>query len=79
MSLEENPMTTDRTNIVSSYTIVKGSMIDETYAVMAAWDFSKSKKENLDRLRSSNFIGAKSDSWLRDISKVFRASSELAV
>lgn len=45
-------------------------MIDDTYAVLAAWDFSQSKKENLDRLRRSNFIEAKSDSWLRDVAKV---------
>lgn len=63
-------MTTNRTCIVSSYTIVKGSMINETYTVMATWDFSKSKKENLDRLRSNNFIKAKSNSWLVDVAKV---------
>ena len=63
-------MTTDRTNIVSSYTIVKGSMIDETYEVLAGWDFSRSKKENLDRLRSGNSIEGKSGSWLRDVAKV---------
>src|ERR1700730_13308282 len=45
-------------------------MIDETYAVFAAWDFSLSKKENLDRLKRENFIGAGSVTWLRDIAKV---------
>jgi hypothetical protein len=45
-------------------------MIDETYAVFAAWDFSASKKENLDRLKRDNFIGAGSATWLRDIAKV---------
>jgi hypothetical protein len=60
----------DRANIVSSYTIVKGSMIKESYAVLAAWNFERSKKENLDWLRRDNFIEAKSDSWLRDVAKV---------
>jgi len=59
-----------RADVVSSFTVVKGSMIEETYAVFAAWDFSCSKRENLDRLRYENFIGAKSATWLRDVAKV---------
>jgi hypothetical protein len=49
---------------------VKGAMIEETYAVFAAWDFERSKRENLDRLREENFIGASSATWLRDVAKV---------
>jgi hypothetical protein len=45
-------------------------MIDETYAVFAAWDHTLSKRENLDRLRQENFIGAKTTTWLRDVVKV---------
>ncbi len=45
-------------------------MIDETYAVFGAWDFDRPKRENLDRLRQQNFIGAKSANWLRDVAKV---------
>jgi hypothetical protein len=45
-------------HVSSSFTLIKGAMIDETYAVFAAWDFASSKKENLDRLRHENFIGA---------------------
>jgi len=64
-------MTTSlRSNVVSSFTIVKGAMIDETFAVFRAWDFARSKRENLDRLRDTNFIGAKSATWLRDVAKV---------
>lgn len=63
-------MASNRENVVSSFMIVKGSMIDETYAVFSAWDYGQSKKENLDRLRSRNLIRAKSDAWLRDIAKV---------
>jgi hypothetical protein len=61
---------TSRANVVSSFTIVKGAMIGETYAVFAAWDFERSKRENLDRLRDENFIGASSTTWLRDVAKV---------
>lgn len=63
-------MTLSRANVVSSFTVVKGSIIDETYAVFAAWDFARSKRENLDRLRDENFIGASSTTWLRDVAKV---------
>jgi hypothetical protein len=59
-----------RANVASSFTVVKGAMIEETYAVFAAWNFEKSKRENLNRLREENFIGAKSATWLRDVAKV---------
>ncbi|WP_242352650.1 MULTISPECIES: BrxA family protein [unclassified Anaeromyxobacter] len=45
-------------------------MIEETYAVFTAWDFERSKRENLDRLRDENFIGASSTTWLRDVAWV---------
>lgn len=63
-------MSPSRRNVVSSFTVVKGALIEETYAVFNTWDFARSKKENLDRLRSENFIGAGSATWLRDVAKV---------
>ncbi len=59
-----------RANVTSSFTVIKGSMISETYSVFAAWDFERSKRENLDRLRAENFIGARSAAWLRDVAWV---------
>jgi hypothetical protein len=59
-----------RAQVVSSFTVVKGAMIDETYAVFAAWDFAQDKRENLDRLREENFIGAKQSYLARDVAKV---------
>lgn len=53
-------------------------MIDETYAVFAAWDLDRSKQENLDRLRTENFIGAGSATWLRDVAKVLNRRFEPA-
>ena len=29
-----------RANVASSFTVIKGAMIEETYAVFAAWDFA---------------------------------------
>lgn len=59
-----------RANVASSFTVVKGALIEETYAVFAEWDLERSKRENLDHLRHENFIGAPSDTWLRDVAKV---------
>lgn len=51
-------------------------MIDETYAVFASWDFALSKRDNLDRLRQENFIGASTTTWLRDVAKVLNRRFE---
>ncbi len=59
-----------RADVASSFTIIKGAMIDETYTVFAAWDFARTKRENLDYLRAENLIGAGSATWLRDVAKV---------
>jgi hypothetical protein len=60
----------DRSHVASSFTLIKGAMIEETYAVFSSWDFGSSKRENLDRLKRDNFIGASSTTWLRDVAKV---------
>jgi hypothetical protein len=60
----------DRQQVVSSFTIIKGAMITETYEVLARWDFGRDKKANFDRLLSENYIGAQSANWLRDVAKV---------
>lgn len=59
-----------RASVVSSYTIVKGALIEETYSVFRDWDFAKTPEANLDLVRRTNSIGAKSASWLVDIYKV---------
>ena len=59
-----------RANVVSSFTIIKGSLIEETYAVFRDWDFGRSKLENLKRVREENTIGATSTNWARDVAKV---------
>ena len=63
-------MAAPRASVASSFTIIKGSMIEETYAVLSAWDQDASKRENLDRLRAENLIGAPTTTWLRDVAKV---------
>jgi hypothetical protein len=59
-----------RSSVTSSFTTIKGALIEETYEVLAGWDFALTKKANLDRLRDTNYIGATSQTWLRDVAKV---------
>jgi hypothetical protein len=59
-----------RSSVVSSFTIIKGSLIEQTYAVFRDWDYTVSKLENLKRVRGENTIGATSTHWARDVSKV---------
>ncbi len=59
-----------RSHVVSSFTIIKGSLIEETYAAFREWDFSRSRFENLERLRKGNVVHASSAHWARDIASV---------
>ena len=68
--------TASRSNVVSSFTVVKGALLEETYAVFTAWDFALSKRANLDRLRAENYIGAPSTTWLLDVAKVLNRRFE---
>jgi hypothetical protein len=63
-------MATGRASVVSSYTIIKGALVEETYAIFSDWDLARSSEENLDRVRQTNSIGAKSASWLVDVCQV---------
>jgi len=63
-------MKESRARVISSFTIIKGSLIEETYAVFREWDFSLSRAENLHRVREENIIGAKSANWARDVAWV---------
>ncbi len=69
-------MPTSRASVVSSYTIIKGAMVEETYTVFRGWDFARSPEQNLDLARTSNSVGAKSASWLLDIYKVLHRRFE---
>ena len=62
-------MTTSRSNAISSSAIIRGSLIDETYAVFREWDFGKSRTENLRRVRDENTIAAASRHWASKITK----------
>ena len=49
-------MAQSRSRVVSSFTIIKGSLIDETYSVFRSWNFAKSRTENLRHGGTEDFI-----------------------
>ncbi len=63
-------MSKSRSSVVSSFTIIKGSLIDETYAAFQSWDLEQDKQLNLRRIKEQNVVGAKSAHWLRDVAFV---------
>jgi BrxA len=60
-------MAKDRSRVVSSFTVIKGTLIDETYAAFQAWDLGLAKAENLDRVKHEMDLGVSSVNWLRDV------------
>lgn len=65
-----------RSRVVSSFTIVKGSLIEETYSIFRDWDDRVSKFENLRRVRDENTIGATSTNWALNVTKVMNRRFE---
>ncbi|MBO6574432.1 MAG: DUF1819 family protein [Rhodothermales bacterium] len=63
-------MSGSRSDVVSSFTVIKGSLIEETYHIFQNWDCDRSKEHNLGRVREQNPIGATSENWLRDVNFV---------
>ena len=61
-----------RSNQVSSFAIIKGSLIEETWTAFARWNLEVPGRENLARMRQENWVGAASENWLRDVAKVLR-------
>lgn len=62
-------MGASRSRVVSSFTIVKGALIEETYVVFQHWDFARSCTDNLRRMQETNLIGATSAHWAREVAK----------
>jgi hypothetical protein len=65
-----------RAEVASSFTIVKGALINETYSALAAWDPTVSKRTNFARIRDDNLLGAGSATWARDVAKVLNRRFE---
>lgn len=57
----------DRSGVVSSFTIIKGALVSETYEAFRYWDFEQDRSANIARLKEINVFGATSANWVRDI------------
>jgi len=69
-------MADGRGSVVSSRLIIKGALIQETYTVFQNWNFARTPEQNLDSVRHTNSVGAKSASWLGEIYKVLHRRFE---
>lgn len=65
-------MANSRASVVSSFTIIKGALVEETYTVFRDWSYRRSLEDNLASMKALNVIGAKSEHWLRDVAFVLR-------
>jgi len=45
----------------------KGALVEETYRAFACWELTESMPSNLERIRKGNLVGAKNQSWLREV------------
>ena len=54
-----------------SFGLIKGALVSETLQVFQGWDLEASKRTNLDRVRSSNSIGAPTQAWLKQVCTTF--------
>lgn len=59
--------TRNRAQVASSYTIVKGAMLQETYTACMLWDSTVEKRANLACIRQNPAMPVKSSNWLKDI------------
>jgi hypothetical protein len=54
-----------------SFGLIKGALVSETLQVFQGWDLEANKRTNLDRVRSSNSIGAPTQAWLKQVCTTF--------
>ena len=66
----------DRSDVVSSFTVIKGALVPETYQGFQHWDFGQDRRSNITRLKELNVFGAQSTNWLRDLGKVLNRRFE---
>ena len=57
-------------NVGSSVTIIKGSLVAESYTAFEHWDVYADKRTNLKRLKELNTIGARTEDWLRTVASM---------
>lgn len=57
----------ERANSVATFTIIKGTLISETYRAFQFWDLQKGRAENLSHLKDANPLGLPTASWIKNV------------
>ena len=65
-------------DVLSSYLAIKGGLSETTYRAFSDWDLSASDKENFQRLKDSNSVGASSFGWLKQFIQVLKRRYDLS-
>ena len=65
-------MTTDLARSVSSFTIIKGALIEPTYTIFQHWDHSLTLSENIRRIHEENRFAGTSEGWAVMVGRAIR-------
>ena len=60
-------MPASRANVVSSFTVIKGTQLEPTYEAFQRWDLDADKATNIAAIKAGQLVGAGSANWLRDL------------
>lgn len=60
-------MSEARSHTISSFTLVKGLLVEETLLAFQAWDLTRPAQHNWTRLKEDNTVQARSENWLRQV------------
>ena len=66
-----------RANVVSTFLLIKGALIQPTHDVLAHWNLSRTAKENLDDFKQSDRGGIGTANWRRDVAFVLQRRYDL--
>lgn len=59
-----------RAQVASSFTILKGALIEESYSYLASWDPERPRPDNLREWKERNPTGMPTQTWGRDVAFV---------
>jgi hypothetical protein len=59
-----------RAQVASSFTILKGALIEESYSYLASWDPERPRVDNIRDWKDRNPTGMSTQTWSRDVAFV---------
>lgn len=64
-------MLSKKTRLASTGVAIRGAMIPESYSILAAWDGSLTRAENISRIRDGSLFPSASAAWTEKVRKEF--------